>query len=175
MQDIMQLLQTSSFINYFGYFVGLISVIGVIITYRQSRRGQKPKYLTMTSSFQSKLIEHSSIEIRHSGKQIQDFAITKLAIWNAGTTIKREDVATKDPLHITAKNNTQILEAQLLYAEKQNDVKWNLNNDGKQILIDFEYLAHNEGMVLKVFHTGTDTSDLSIMKGLEVLLRSKET
>ncbi|MBR1449262.1 MAG: hypothetical protein IJ588_11030 [Prevotella sp.] len=107
------------------------------------------------------MIQNSSIEVIHSGNTIQDFAVSAVAIWNAGTTIKREDVATKDPLHISMSDDAEILEAQLLFSEKQNDITWQLSDDKKSIVIDFEYLAKKEGFVMKVFHTGTKSNSLT--------------
>ncbi len=165
MTDIIQLIQQDTTTVIFSYvlpFLGAIGVFFSIYTYFQSRRGQKPKYMVMTSTFESKMIENSSIEIRHSDRALQDFAISKVAVWNAGTTIKREDVATKAPFHLTATGETEILEVLLLFAEDKNDVAWSLSEDRKNLVLSFDYLAHNDGFVMKVFHTGTKAGDLKI-------------
>ena len=165
MTDIIQTIQELPPSAIFGYVVGIFGIIAgfyTIVSYYQSRRGQKPKYMVLTSIFQSKSIENSSIEIRHSGRVIQDFSISMLALWNDGTTIKREDIATKAPFHLIAIEGAEILEVHLLFSEKKNDVTYSLSADKKNIDIDFEYLAHNDGLVMKVFHTGTSPGALKI-------------
>ena len=165
MTEIAQFIQqnpTTALFSYILPFLGAIGVAFSIVTYFQSRRGQKPKYMVMTSTFESKMIQNSSIEIRHSDRVIQEFAISKVAVWNAGTTIKREDVATKAPFHLTSNGETEILEVLLLFSEAKNDVSWSLSEDRKNIDLSFEYLSHNDGFVMKVFHTGSKAGSLKI-------------
>ena len=85
-----------------------------------------------------------------------------IAIWNKGTTIKREDVASKVPLQIVAPANAEILEIQLLYTDEANNIQYTFSDNRKKIIIDFEYLAKNEGVVMKLFHTCGEKESLKV-------------
>lgn len=50
----------------------------------------------------------------------------------------------------------------IVYAEEENDISCDMSEDKHEILLDFDYLARNQGFVVKLLHTGQDSSSLEI-------------
>ena len=50
------------------------------------------------------------------------------------------------------KDNERIIDAQILHAEKENGFK--IEESDNKIIIKFDFIAKNQGIVLKIFHTG---------------------
>ena len=75
-------------------------------------------------------------------------------------------------------DDAEILSVQKLYADEKNNVTFLLSEDRKTVKFDFDFLAKNEGFVVKVFHTaGEQRHPLQVkgalQNGLEFTLPNK--
>lgn len=161
-----------------SYMIGLGGLIIGGLSYYSSKRTQKPKYLIRSARFREGLFKDSGIQIRKGTDVVTDLAMSNIAIWNTGETLKREHVATKVPLHIKVADDAEILSVQKLYADEKNNVTFLLSEDRKTVKFDFDFLAKNEGFVVKVFHTaGKQRNPLQVkgalQNGLEFTLPNK--
>lgn len=161
-QYISDILQSLSKREILSYFFGIASLLFAIFSYVKSNRKQNPQYLMWTARLRSSMFENSSIEIKHGDRSIPELSVSKVAIWNKGITIKREDVASKVPLQVVVPDNTEILEVQALYVNEANNIQYTLSEDHRKIKIDFDYLAKDEGVVLKFFHTCGEGSSIKV-------------
>lgn len=161
-QNVTNFLQDCNWSEIISILIGLLGLLFALISYFKSNRKQLPQYLMHTARLRSSMFENSSIEIRQSDRIIEELCVSMVAIWNKGITIKHEDVATKVPLQIVAPDDAEILEMQPLYADEANNIQYNRSDDKKKVHIDFEYLAKNDGIVLKIFHTCREGESLKV-------------
>lgn len=151
-----------SFVFFLGKYWELIatcvfSVISTILISRRFQKSIKPIYTTLSSKVfkESEIAKQNKITILYKDNVVKTLTITKLAFWNSGKqTLKYKDhIAEKDPFRIVLDNEGEILDYELLYQKEANDIKPVLR-DNRIIYIPFNYFTHNEGFVLKIYHTG---------------------
>ena len=133
--------------------------------YRKGRISMGPRYLTQSfhvvnmDSFSSK----NAIKISYGKKKTPFLCITNLAFWNEGKeSITKYSVAKMDPLKIEIEKGFNILDYDVLYKEKENNINFNLTTDKTCLEITFDYLAYNQGFVLKLFHTANSGNCIKV-------------
>lgn len=156
-----------SYSEVISYTIGILGIMISIITYLRSKRIQEPKFKKISSVIAEEMFTRgSNVHIQNGDNKLKVLTITKVAFWNEGITLKKEEIANKSPFRIELLNEEpQILEACVSYAEEENDVSCDISVDGKIVNIHFDYLAKNQGFVLKVLHTGIGSSALDV-KGI---------
>lgn len=150
-----------------SYTIALGSLIITFVAYMRSRRTQKPKYFISSASLRNEEFKDTTIDIKQGDRSLSTLTISRLALWNTGITLNCSDIAEKDSIRVEAGNDVEILEIQTLYSEQQNGCECKIAEDKKSISISFDFLAKNQGVVLKIFHTGKDSSDLSVKGSLK--------
>lgn len=166
-ENIQELLSTLDMTVVISYLTAVVSIVISIIAYYHSKRTQRPKYLISSATLRNEIFKDTTIDLRQGGRSIPSLTISKLALWNTGITLNKEDIATEDPIRITATDDVEILEVQPLHSEKENAFHYQISPDKHSITIDFEYLAKDQGFVLKIFHTGKGSFDLSVVGSLK--------
>ena len=164
---VMNLLSSVDISIVISYSIAFISILLSVLAYIHSRRTQKPKYLISSASLRNEVFENSTIKLRQGNRDIPCLTISKFALWNTGITLNKEDIAERDPIRITTNNEAEILEVQELYSEDQNNYRCEISEDKHTINMSFDYFAKNQGVVLKIFHTGTGSFDLSVKGALK--------
>lgn len=145
-------------INYWEFILSIIitAIVSIIIT-SIFQKSIKPFYATLTSKVfkESEIAKQNKIKIFYKDNVVKTLTITKLAFWNSGKqTLKYNDhIAEKDPFRIELHEEGEILDYELLYQKEANDIKPILK-DNRIIYIPFNYFSHNEGFVIKIYHTG---------------------
>lgn len=162
-----------------SYAIGLFGILVSIIISIRSKRIQEPKFKKLSSVVTEKFISNNSgVHIKNGDKKLDILSISKVAFWNEGITLKREEISSKSPFRVELTNEeAQILDAYVEYAEEENDVSCKILEGGKQVIIHFDYLAKNQGLVLKILHTGRGSKDLQVkgaMKNTGKLRQSKQ-
>lgn len=143
--------------NVVSFVVGVVGILLAIFAIYYGRRFKKPVYFTRSVSL---VDSYSSIvpelSLAYKGRPIPSLTYTQIAFWNIGNeVINKYDVAETDPIRFVIKDESEILDAQIDFAKKQaNKFLVKVSEDKKHILIDFEYFAKNEGITIKVYHTG---------------------
>lgn len=96
-------------------------------------------------------------------KRKEKLYITQVAIWNSGRKyINDVDIAQKLPLKIIGSKSCKLLDCFLVYQNNQiNSIECKLNAEKNEIIIDFDFLDKNDGMVLNVVSEG-EVDELSV-------------
>jgi hypothetical protein len=144
----------------------LVGAIGLYFGIKGWKR-KKAIYLICSNNIFSGL-EHTipDVEVKFSGygQPIKALTVTKIAFWNAGTeTLKKQDVVKEDPITIRAKEGIVFLSASVIEAVSPlNKIDCKVNQERSLVTITFEYLDHNQGANIQVFHTGTSNADITL-------------
>lgn len=164
-----------SFVFFLGKYWELIatcvfSVISTILISRRFQKSIKPIYTTFSSKVfkESEIAKQNKIKIFYKDNVVKTLTITKLAFWNSGKqTLKYKDhIAEKDPFRIVLDDEGEILDYDLLYQKEANEIKPILK-DNRIIYIPFNYFSHNEGFVLKIYHTGKSGEQIEMRGSLK--------
>ena len=164
-----------SFVFYLDKYWELIatcvfSVISTIYFTRKYQKSIKPIYTTFSSKIlnESEIANENKIKILYKNNEVKSLTITKLAFWNSGKqTLKYEDhIAEKDPFRIEIDDEGEILDYEFLYQIGANEIEPILK-DNRIIYIPFNYFTHNEGFVLKIYHTGKNGKQIRMCGSLK--------
>lgn len=153
---------------WFNCITLILSVAAIPMTiwiFYQSNKKKLPTYMLRTISLVAGKVQTiKSIHIKYQDQEINNLAITKLALWNDGKdTIKADDFAKNGPLKIIIDNNYQILDYELLYQKQpKNNFNLKLSKDKKAIDISFEYFSYLEGVIIQIYHTGHRNSNIEL-------------
>ena len=162
-----------------SYAIGLFGILVSIVIGVRSKRIQKPRFKKLSSVITEKFISNNSgVHIKNGDKKLDILSISKVAFWNEGITLKKEEISSKSPFRVELTNEeAQILDAYVEYAEEENDVSCEILDGGRQVIIHFDYLAKDQGLVLKILHTGRGSMDLQVkgsMKNTGKLRQSEQ-
>lgn len=146
----------------------VIAPLGVIISfilYFKSKRVKCPIYdlrhISLIHDFDNYF---KSVEIKNNNQPIADLTVTRFIFWNAGReTIRKSDITAVDPFEIKMLNGSKILEAGFIQRKnKTNNLSINIIEDGKKLLISFDYLDFEEGGIIQILHTAKTPNDIEI-------------
>jgi hypothetical protein len=144
----------------------VMTVIGVYLSSKGWKR-KRPRYVILSNNIFCGL-EHTvpDVEVKFAGygSPVKSLTVTKIAFWNAGTeTINRQDVVKENPLSLRAKSGVVILSVSVIERTIPfNKLECGLNRERTEATITFDYLDHNEGALIQVFHSGTGNDDIEL-------------
>lgn len=150
-----------------SYTIALGSLTITFVAYLRSKRTQKPKYFISSASLKNEEFKNTTISIKQGDRSLSTLTISRFALWNTGLTLNRSDIAEKDPIRVEVVGDSEILEVQTLYSEHQNGFGCEITEDKKALEIAFDFFAKNQGVVLKIFHTGKNSLDLAVKGSLK--------
>lgn len=166
--EVAKWLQTNPWVIVVTCVLSVMSFIGVplaVIFYVKSRREKSPCFAMRSFNvFRDYVSQIEGLEIKYGGLRVETLTVTHLLFWNRGREpIRREDVASSDPIAIAPRSGCNILHAECLQVKKEaNRFCVTMNQDDSSAVIDFDYVAKDEGVVLELVHTGKASSDLSV-------------
>lgn len=142
----------------------LILLLGAVLSwvlakYYYSKSISKPHYRIRSDYISSKEFAKTGISIKYDSTIIDNLTISRVALWNKGNSILKSNIAENDPIAIKINNGGFILENQVLYSKNENNLQVEKEKD--KIVLKFDFLARNQGFVIKVFHTG-NANDLEV-------------
>lgn len=149
-----------------------VALIGIILTIYfaiRARKVKKPVYAVRTINLvKDKLGKIDRVEMLFDGRRIENLSISKFVLWNEGKeTIRAADIAPRDPLRIMIDPEYRILDCKIIAERNRaNGFVATVAEDGLSICITFDYFDRQEGAVLEIAHTGTDSSCLTLMGSL---------
>ena len=152
--------------NVIGVVGIVLTVIGLCLSFKGWKR-KRPTYVIRSNNIFSGL-EHTipDVEVKFPGygSPVKALTVTKIAFWNAGTeTINRHDVVKDNPLSLRAKPGVVILSMSVLERTLPfNKVECGLNRERTEATITFDYLDHNDGGLIQIFHSGTGNDDIQL-------------
>jgi hypothetical protein len=141
------------------------TLITIVVSFYFFRKGRKqPIACYSISSINIIDVNHSAsnleekITINYEDKPISRLSGTTITFWNGGNLLlKRETLLKKYPLRISIKSFGKILEAKIITdPNPQCECKILSEPDTfpNSVLLDFEFLEPNNGIVVQVLHTG---------------------
>lgn len=170
-----------SSLDYFSLAIGGIGIVISFLFFFLSRKKKIPVYRCRTTRLiTSSINQIDELDILYDKKKLNALSITKVALWNAGRdTISWSDVSELDRLRISIGSDYEILSCVILKQTRiANNFSVQIADDKKSIYISFDYFDHNEGVVLKIRHTGSSSSEISVngsIKAVQKIKRGDET
>lgn len=158
----------------------LFAVLGLVLSvyfYFKSRKNRIPVYRSRTTRIiRSAVNRIDSLEVLYDKKRLNALTITKVAFWNAGKeTISNTDISGNDKLRLEIKEDFEFLSCDIVtQTKKANNFRCCIEADKKTILLEFDYLDFDEGVVLKIRHTGSSNEDVYVsgsIKGVPLIQR----
>lgn len=151
-----------------GVTIGILGiVIGVVVSYyfyRKSLRTKEPVYSIKSNNLISGTVSTlENLNISYKDYKVQNLTVSKILLYNQGAeTITRQDIETKNRLTISSETCT-FLDVSILQANNySNNVEVTLNPLSGHIVVDFDYLDKNQGVVIQVIHDGLSSRNIEI-------------
>ena len=146
-----------------SFIITFLGFILAFIFYFKSKKVKKPRLESRSLNLLKESAEKiEGLKITYLNENIPNITITKLAIWNDGNdTINKSDIASADPLLITAKDTVHILEYKIIYQKNECSL-FDIEEieSGKKLKVTFDFLDFQDGAVIQLLHTGNSSSDI---------------
>lgn len=144
-------------------FIGILGVVLAFYFYFKSKKTRKPYFSRRSFNVISERVEkYSDLKVTFRNEVIKNLTVTKIAIWNGGNeTINYSDLAATDKIYIKADEDFSIFNAEILF-QTNDTCQFKLNQNNKQVDIDFDYIDKNQGCILQIIHSGRKSSDLIV-------------
>ena len=148
-----------------GLFLSLPGIVVAVVFYYRGRRIKLPCYATTSTNLVTDLVSRlDRLQILYADEPVPTLTATKVLFWNAGAdTISRTDVPEGDPIVVRVGPGLRVLDATVLKVTNLvNRFETDISNDGATVLLHFDYIDMNEGVLLQVLHTGQSGSEVSV-------------
>jgi hypothetical protein len=101
--------------------------------------------------------QENAIRLTYNRKEVRSIGVSWFMIWNVGkVAVLAKDLSQHNPVRIVATGNTRIISAEPIGSSDPGNMPGAVaNQDGKSVLISFEYLNYRHGVMFSVIHTGT--------------------
>lgn len=156
--------------NWFG-LLGLVlsAALTIYIFFRQEKH-KRPVFLKRNmvivrnarSTFPNLSVHYKG----HAGDldNLDNVSVAVVAIWNKGrASLRRADCVATAPLRITAKEGVTILGASKIQeSSEHNKVECEYRKGDNAVNIKFDFLDHNQGVLVEIMHTGVSASALAV-------------
>lgn len=175
MDEFLKWLNDNQWLNIIFLTLAILSIIVSIYLYIKSKKRKIPVYDKRSINVISdKIKKIGDIEIQYKGGKVDNLTVSKIAIWNNGNdTVNDTDQAPTDKLRIEIDEDFSILESEVIFCTSDtNNIR--IVQSSNKIEILFDYLDPNDGGIIKVIHTGTNSSDINLLgtfKGSDKLKR----
>lgn len=96
------------------------------------------------------------------GELVNNLTVSEILLWNSGNvSLRSNDIVPKRPLKICTCDGSIILEKSIIYQPEGSNSFAICKSTESQFLLDFDCVGKQEGIVLKVYHTG-DSATLAL-------------
>ncbi len=155
--------------DYIGYAIAIVTfLVSIIVSYYfyvRSLRNKEPVYSIKNNviilNYNSK---YPNLKITYKTKKIENFSVSKVLFYNRGAeTITKQDIDTINHLRITAKEGVKILDASILQTNNLSSRFMLEIENSNQVLLNFDYINTNQGLVIQVSHTGISDNDITVV------------
>ena len=165
MNEINYFFQASPIYNILALTTTFVGTLYGIASFIIGSRKRIPTYAIRTTHLIREITNNNeNVKITYKGKEFPNLSSTRFVFWNQGRlTIKKDDVATKNPIKIAIADNYQILDAFIdKQTDEDNNFILNLSPDNKSITIKFEYLEYHDGVAIQIIHTAPSSQELVV-------------
>lgn len=164
---------------YIWLFIAVCTILGVpafFFSIYSQRKSNKKKEITFRKASQiiigNQVKHYEELKIFYGGQEVKDLSVTEIIIWNSGNKdIRSEDIVSDRPLKIFATSDSRILSAEIVNEnEKTNQFRLSETNSNN-IKVEFDYVDSNEGVDVRIIHTGNSSNiklDCKIIGGEEI-------
>lgn len=155
--NLKEFLENKLWLNVIFFVLAIAGIIATILTSALSKRKKQLLYNHQSINFiEDQLKKIEGLEISYNGQKVDNLSASEIAIWNQGRgIINKNDFAKLKLLQIEALNDGEILQFETEYMkDSDNDFEVILNGNRKILNIYFDFLAKNDGIIIKILHTG---------------------
>lgn len=159
-------LPSNPWIILYSLIISALSFFGMLAIYVITKKEKIPFYsIKSTNIFQGLTGQFKPLKIEYNGEEIENLTTTKLFLWNGGKeTIDKNDITELEPLKIKVTDNYKMLDINILESSKiANNFKYTLSHDLSELLLTFDYIDKNEGIVIQIIHTGKSEDDIKLI------------
>lgn len=144
----------------FNFLFGLLTfVLGNFFAYFLYRWQLQPmrlswdmKTINLISTFAEQIPE---LNVTYADQSIRSPSMSRILFWNAGLkAITPTDVSKGNPFRLSVGKNSKILSVRLLSQNNPSNLISIVECSPSETLISFDYLKHNDGAIIQVFHDG---------------------
>ncbi len=164
MESLLEFLNDNPKLNILFLILAFASIFITILTYYLSKRPKKLLFSKSSFNIVSKSLSAiEKLKIEYNNKLIEQLSVSEIVIYNLGkSSIRRNDIAEKDKLRIELLQG-RILTSEIKFQVNQiNGYNIKTSNDRKTITIDFDFMERLEGLVIRMFHTAKNDSEIEI-------------
>lgn len=167
--EFLQSIATNPWLTIASFAFTALGFFLAIFFYYRGRKEKIPSMAKRTNALIEGLEDKiKDIEVLYKGKKVPNLSITKIAFWNAGTdAITNSDIPTTDRLRIKAKDGVSILDFSILHQKNPKNNFTAITQPDATLLLDFEFIRKDEGVIFQVLHTGTSNSDIKFLGSLK--------
>ncbi|WP_036827672.1 hypothetical protein [Polaribacter sp. Hel1_85] len=155
---------TENILNIFSFIIGILGVILAIIFYYKGKKRKTPVYEISDFNIISDNLEKkvSDISITYKQKLIKTLTVSKVVIWNSGnSTIQNSDIPETNRFRIHSFSNCEIYDFDII-SKDDKDCLLELQKIKDGIEIRFNYLEPQSGFIIKVIHSGINSTNLYV-------------
>jgi len=158
---------SNPWIGIISFITGLIGFyLRVTSAINSSKKRKIPSYRMRSINVISKEEIIPDLNITYKENPVSNLTVTKIAIWNSGKeTINAMDVPEGDPIRIPVSgNNMDVYGVEILHvAEPSNGFRLKPTTEFHAYVIKFDYIDYNQGILLKIIHSGKSSDDIKIL------------
>lgn len=147
-------------LGWLGTLLGIGGLVFAFFTYVWTRRRTKLAYVFFGEHLLGSATDAlpSAIDVQYDGTSIPRLSKTQIIIWNNGeNTITGTDIVLKDPLRLQVGDDGRILSVSVIKTSRDViDVRLIDQDHPCEVLLTFDYLDANDGVVIEILHTSTD-------------------
>lgn len=139
-------------------------IYGIISNYIQNKKNEPVYWIRTTHLFRETVKDVKGLHILYNNKEISDLSSTKFIFWNKGKdAIKQTDIASKNSIKITIDPDYEIFDAFIDKATSEdNNYIIEKQEDGKSVLVKFEYMERNDGVSISLTHTAPSSNKFKV-------------
>jgi len=153
-------LSANPWLNLIFLVLAVVSIIATVASHVLSRRRKIPCFDKKSVRLvEEKAVKMPGIRILYGDERIESLTLTKLAIWNAGDDlVEPADLAPSDRLRLEVMPPAKILGVEIAYeSTPANNFRFVPSETPDTMrYIEFDYFHRREGIVVDLFHTGSD-------------------
>ncbi len=143
----------------------IFGIFLAVVFYFRAQKLRLPTYAIRNFNLiKEKVVRINGLRVSYRRQNISNLSIARVALWNHGKeTIRKEDVAFREPLRLVTRSNNEIFEAKIIYQKNEANNFFLVPRPlRQQVLINFDYFDKDEGVILQIFHTGKSSEDIEI-------------
>ena len=170
-------LNANPWLNLIFLILAIVSILATVVSHVLSSRRKMPCFDKRSIRLvEEKAAKMPRLRIFYDDERIENLTLTRVAIWNAGNDlVEPGDLAPADRLRLEVTSPAKLLGSDITYVSTPANNFRLISSETPETTryVEFDYFHRREGIVVDVFHTGSD-ADMSVrgtFKGLGVPVR----